>query len=235
MTIGAVATRDEIVGGQRKTDGYWKHGGALDIGSSRVVSRAGHPALTGAGVETIYQPGAGTIQVYNRDTQAYESLSISALNITLFPQSGGQLILPANCIGTSQLQGNAANGPVAGYQAAPPFSTTTTSTWVNTPISVSHTSVTGGIIRIEWQIDLLHSVLGAGFQVGIARDNVTQASLATLNAYQANYVIHVSGVWYTQPGAGTYTYTLQVNNLNPGTLQTYTGSFAMLWVTEQKR
>lgn len=93
MTQSAVAVKHLGSGREQKTDGLWKHLGAIDGGALRIGNQLLVP--TGAGTEIGYQisPPLGFIQAYDRDLNVYRDLTVQAKNLNLYAQAGGSVNL----------------------------------------------------------------------------------------------------------------------------------------------
>ncbi len=223
-------------GKEHRSDGLLKHLGQIDTSSLRVGGLGGHPALTGAGVETIYfnavpANASGTIQSYDRDAQVYRDLNIAARNISLSPQSGGTLVLPPNSVGSAQLQANAAQQLRASYLAAP-GNVYTLGPWVESVIQATGT-FTGGMCRIEYTVNFAHSATGGGSYIGIGYDGTALYGLAITNAPLGGYQQFVGGTVYYPIPAGTHRVAVFVG-ANPPQLTLYTAAYSSLYVTEQR-
>jgi hypothetical protein len=220
-------------GRERRTDGLLKHLGQIDTSSLRVCGMGGHPALTGAGVETYYNVAAlaGVIQCYDRDAQAYRDLTINTHNLTLAPQSGGTLTLPANSVGTAQIQANAVQQPIGSWVGSPSYSNAV-APWVETPLSVTVTS-SGGLLRVEWSVTFFTNAAGTVWW-GVGWNGAAQAGTSIHNPTAANQSMLASGTFYWTLAAGTYRFAL-FTGASGATMTVNTGITSSLWVTEQKR
>lgn len=210
-------------GKERRSDGLLKHLGQLDTSSLRVCGVGGHPSLTGAGVETIYQAQVqtGTIQCFDRDAQVYRDLNIAARNITLQPQSGGKVTLPA---GTAQ-------SLVASY-VAPTGASYATAPWAETVIQCSGT-FTGVPVRVELVCTWANVTAGQTNYFALGVDGSAMLGLATIQNTSANFLTTTSLVWYQTPAAGVHRYALFVG-VGGGQLNFHNGTYAVLYCTEQR-
>jgi len=222
-------------GRERRTDGLLKHLGIGDFGSVRAVDNLTSAALkTGSGLELLFdKPSqAGYILAVNRDTSAYLPLNIFGSNITIAPQAGGSLTLPANCVGTSQIQANAVQQLVASYVGAP-GNVYTVGPWVESVIQGTG-NFTGNPCRIEWSVNYAHSQTGGGCYFGIGYDGAPSYGLAIVNVPAGGYQQYVSGTIYLTIPSGTHRVAVFVG-ANPPQMTLYTGAYSTLFVTEQKR
>jgi hypothetical protein len=232
----------EITNGYEQTSsGLWTHKGKAEIGSARITQ--GLPPNIGQGLELGHIPGPsgyGYVQAYDRDIAQYRDLYLVGKNISIGANNGGAttilapLNLPANSVGTSQIQANAVQQYLGGIATAAGWSTTVTNTWVLTNVTLTVTSG-GGMLRIEATVPIYHTVAGAVVYVGWALDGAVQRAAALLNITGVNYTQTVSFTDYGQPAAGSHTFAVAVFNATAGTLGINTASSALLYVTEQKR
>lgn len=210
-------------GREQRTDGQWKHLGVIDSGSFRATFYDNPRG--GKGTELLfYAPGnIGTLQAYDRDTSHYLDLSINSKNISLNPQEGGKVTLPA---GT-------AHSP-AGLNNYTEFTWVVpgAANWYETPIQVTYTA-TGVNTRYEWQT-LLNSptvtdfVVSFGFDGAITIFHCGRTSLAIAGGNTL-----LSGVVYGTPTAGVHRASLFLYSSTAGGGLTGVGKSG-LFVTEQR-
>lgn len=221
-------------GRERRTDGLFKHLGNLDAGFLRaqqwnIVPRGG------AGLELFYDlpTNQGQVMPYNRDTGQYGKLNLVGSDIVIAPQ-GGTLSLPANCVGTSQIQANAVQQRIGSYFSGNSWNSGgTTNAWIETTVTTGAMSCSGAECRIEWVV-YCYSSVAATLQIALGWDGsaVYSMGIATVTAGSLHQTF--SGVLYVTPSAGTHRMSV-FGNINTGTMY-FNGSFyAVLYVTEQKR
>jgi hypothetical protein len=164
--------------------------------------------------------------------------------------SGKGLILPASAIpdgsitsakiadgtiATADIAANAVQQFLGNYTANPTFSTTTTSSWLATPVTFSFTSG-GGVIRVECLTNIGHSASGGRAYLGLAFDGGGTTPTAFFTASSAGAYLGFCLVQYSlSMGAGAHTCTLNVYNIDAGTLSLKSDTASLLYVTEQKR
>lgn len=224
MVVSAAHFKEVTNGYERRSDGLWVHRGKADIGTLRVTTNMW--PVAGQGLELVYNPAAalGQIQSYNRDTATWGDLNINAKNITLAPQAGGKVNLPA---GTAQAQ-------IGVYVNTPTFSTTAPSSWVATPITCQATS-TGGLLRVEYSVLISHTVATATLYHGVALDTVVQGPWSYDQVPAAGGLIRGVGGLYLTPAAGLHTFTVNLfNNTGSGTMSIPAAGHCYLYVTEQR-
>lgn len=142
-------------------------------------------------------------------------------------------------IPTAGLAAGSAQLRIGTYFSAPTWSSTTTSAWVNTPISVTVTT-TGAEIRVEGAICFYHSAASAGIYTALAIDG-------TGTILQMSYVdtppsglktMHLSWTYYMNAGAlaaGSHTFSIAIYSLTAGTLTINSAANSYVHVTEQRR
>jgi len=236
----------EVTNGYEKTSsGLWTHKGKAEIGSARITQALA--PNSGQGLELGHIPGPsgyGYVQAYDRDIAQYRDLYIVGKNVTLGANNGGAVNLPAGSITSTQIAdatiqtadiaANAVQQYLGGLATASTWTTTVTSTWVLTNVSLTATSG-GGMLRIEATVPIYHTVAGAGVYVGWALDGVIQRAVGFLNITGASYTQTVSFTEYGQPAAGSHTFAVAVVNATAGTLGLNNAANCLLYVTEQKR
>lgn len=139
-------------------------------------------------------------------------------------------------IATADMALGAATTWIGDYQAVATFSTTSTGSWLNTPITVTGT-VTGSRVVATAVITLaMTGGPGAASFVAIARDG------ATIAASQALYQNGATGESKTiamqiveAPSAGSHTWTVQVLPTTAGTTSLHGSVIDTLHVQEFKR
>lgn len=136
-------------------------------------------------------------------------------------------------IQTTDIAANAVQQQLGAYLATPTFSTTTTSTWLATPISVNVTTA-GGLLRIEGFLTLTHSAANGLALVALYRGTSAAGIFGSASSISGT-PISIGFNLYEQPSAGSYTYSIYVYNAIAGTLATYNSVNSALYVTEQKR
>ena len=236
MTIGAVATKDLVVGGERKTDGLWKHGGILDSGSLRAVDNMTTSMKTGQGTEILFDRGGqqGYIMVVDRATAGYLPLNIYATNIVLSPQSGGQLFLPPNCVDTSQIRANAVQQLIGSYVQAISWTIPAGGAWYETPMQINAT-LSGAIVRVEFNFLVACPTKGGRTYWTFMQDGTpVVGSLGGVDAPEANYGCMAIGQYYwTSPPTGAHRISMALNA--PAGTQLISAIYSTLYLTEQKR
>jgi len=166
--------------------------------------------------------------------------------------TGKGLILPASAIpdgsitsakivdgtvGTVDLAQNCVHTLLGSYFATPAFSTSTTSTWVQTPIQATGSvqAPAGYLVHVEGWLTLSHSVVNGSWFVGLYRGGAITAYVAVGTSSTVNASQQVGFSYYEQPGAGSYTWSIWVNNSVPGTLSISGSVQASLVITEIKK
>lgn len=138
-------------------------------------------------------------------------------------------------IGTVDIAPNQVQQQLGQYFAAPSFSSTTTATWLATPVSIAATTA-GGLLRIEMFTSISHSTLGGIVLTTIGINGSTAlGGMSTFTSPGAGYMVPVSYTLYQTLSAGANTFTLYVYNNNAGTLTLSSSVASLLSITEQKR
>jgi hypothetical protein len=134
-------------------------------------------------------------------------------------------------IGLNQCQQNVAIG--GGVLT---FSTTTTASWVSTPLTATFTSAVGGLMRIEATVTAGHSVANGNFYVALGYDGGVPPTIANLvYSSAANTNVTTTLIAYTSLAAGSHSVTVYVFNNTAGTCALNAATTQLLYVTEQKR
>jgi hypothetical protein len=235
VTQSAVAFKESSNGREQKTDGLWTHLGQLDGGMLRA--RDNVAPRVGAGLELVYDRPSQTsyVQSLDRDAGVYRDLFINAKNLTL-GVNGGVLSLPAGSITTPMLAANAAQQLIGSYIGVPNWSSTTTSTWLLTPIATGPVACGGGLLRCETSFIVQHSVASGYFVSGLGWDGAVQVVMSATHAPGVNYQVTISYVYYVSGLSGSHNFQIFIAHYTAGTLSLPNiSAFSTLYVTEQKR
>lgn len=239
MSIGAVGYRESIAGSEQRTDGLWKHLGVADVTTLRATGDLTSNLLTGHGVETCMVAGSpftGIIQALNRDAASgsrYCDLIIGARNINILPQEGGTLTLPASSIATANIQANAVQQRIGGYNNGNSQSINSAGSWAETTISFTATC-SGAEVRFEWNVTANITPATGYSYLGLGMDGTTFWAIGMIQVSANNYNATISGTGYTTPSAGTHRFSVFVNTQST-TITFRSDVQQMLWATEQKR
>lgn len=237
MTSLAIGYKSGANGREVKTDGLHRHLGLEDASTLRVYGTGGYPPKSGAGIEQLYGAQVGYIQSFDRDANAYTDLVIAGRNVTLQPNSPGSLVLPAGSIPTSALAAGAAQAQIANYVGVPTFSSAVMNTWLATPVTCSGTpALSGALLRIEVTVTVAHTAANGQWQIALGWDGAVAVGLAYVAATAANMPATTSFVYYaTGFSVAPHSWTVYLSNAVAGTVSLYSGTYSVLYVTEQRR
>lgn len=227
MTIGAVATKDTLAGGQRNTDGLWKHLGLFDAGGLRA-NGVQYAQQVGQGLELLFTPtSGGIVQAYDREASIYLDLSLSARSIIL-STSGGNAYLNGKPIATeptTQLLGN--------FFAGVDWTLPQASVWTETPVQINITQ-SGKLMRLDWNLMLSCPVKGQRVYWSLFQDGalLINAALGAIDAPEANYAMMAYGGYTALSTAGTH--RLAIALFGPAGAKIVPGISASLAATEYR-
>jgi hypothetical protein len=122
----------------------------------------------------------------------------------------------------------------AKYIAAATFSSTTTSSYVMTPVLVTATLTGQKTVQVHFNVPLQHNTATAVILVGLAIDGGSIAQIGTWAVPAANSSTSKSGSYIYDGGAipaGSHTFTIALFS-TAGTMSLNSGAAAHLWVTE---
>jgi len=137
-------------------------------------------------------------------------------------------------IATGDIAPNATSQLIANFFGGPTFNTTTTGSWIATPVTATGVS-SGAPVRVEFMITLAHSAAGAVYYVALMLDGVTQANASRVAFGNANQNALLSYTYYLTLSAASHTFAVGVNNQTAGTLSIDGLVGHGIFVTEQKR
>lgn len=137
-------------------------------------------------------------------------------------------------IQTADLALSAANGQPVSYSGIPTFSTTTLSTWLDTPITVTLASI-GQWVRVAGFINWSHSAASGAGSFRLTIDGGAQVTLSIQHEPLAAGGLQVAFEFFAAPAAGSHTYTIQALNYSAGTLSLSTVANCYLCAQELKR
>lgn len=135
---------------------------------------------------------------------------------------------------TPKIAANSAQQLLGQYAATPAFSTSSTGTWIATPISLTVTT-TGGLLRVTVNTSMSHSAVGGAWTLGIGSDGPPGAALLIAMSAITNQLVPITPVIYSAVAAGTHTITLYVNLSTAGTLTLSNAITHTMYIVEQKR
>jgi hypothetical protein len=145
----------------------------------------------------------------------------------------------ANGVLTStQLAGGAATSIIGIYQSIPSFSSSSTGTWIATPVAVTGTfSSVSGAITLIWATAVVSgSVQGGYARLGILKDGgPISGAHGLLMLPTAGYALTISLHAYDQPTQGNHTWAFGVINNTAGTIGLDGATVASLIVLELRR
>lgn len=183
-----------------------------------------------------------------------EDVQTLALAVDGHDHSAGKgLILPASsipdgsitsakiadgAIATADIAVGAVTSLLGNYQAGTTFSSTTTGTWLATPVGFSSTYDGASLVYVCCTVTVSHSVSGAQILVGIARDGTVLGGIGA-GVYQsaaANQpqTISVHVVDSAAP-SGSRSWGLYLMNQNAGTASIIAGVYSTLQAWEWRR
>jgi hypothetical protein len=230
----AVAYGEAENGQQSTSSGLILHRGPL----SAALVRAVGSQQTGQGVWPRDGQGSGSslelahypkqssnIQSYDRDTSQWLDLNIYGKNISLNPQSGGGLTLPAG----------SAQAILGYYRATSNWSAPAAGQWFETAAQANATCRSGTTIRLEACGTVTMATAQALMYFGFMRDGALYFD--TQQCVQSAVAGALSGwsiIGYdTAPLAGVHRYAICCY-LNTGTGGFWPGSYTSFYVTEQR-
>jgi hypothetical protein len=131
------------------------------------------------------------------------------------------------------LAAGAAQALVGAYTGLPGFSTSTTGTWIGTPVNVTFSSRAVNT-RLECQVVVSHTTANAQVFAALYVDGTPLNVRLHTFPSAANQPFTLTLIDYTIPAAGGHTIQLYLLNNTAGTLSTWAGINGTLWVTEQR-
>ena len=229
MTQSAVAFKDTDNGYEQRSDGLWVHSGSLQVAPGwRSPGGQRLAAVLSANGRTDGATDYG-LQITNA-SRTRNNLLVRDDGLVTVDQLAVNQGIP-----TSAIQPNAVQQQIGSTVVATPWSTVTTSAWVQIAPSRTTFTTAGGLLRIEYVVGLQHSTNLGQWQLGLGWDDVVGLAMGFGVIPAAGLVLDMSGIFYLTLGAGPHSVGLFVNNLVAGTLSLYTGHNVHLYVTEQKR
>ena len=202
-------------------------GKGLAIAAAAIPNGLITSAMIADGTITSADIGFGQVTGGNIAASTIANANIASATIT------GDRIATGTIV-TSNIAVNNVQNLVGQYSAVPSFSTTTLSTWVATPITVT-IACTGRPLRITGQVSLQHSATAGLVMVAIAQNGTPISLVGQFNSPGVNYSQQIAWTTYVTPTAGTYTFAVYVQTVNAGTLSIVASVQAALYVTEELR
>lgn len=242
MVISPQHFREITNGYEKRSDGLWMHKGRVYFGGfdgPPNYSQAGirgqtDTASTYSLLVTNHSQTKNLLYIRD-DGQVYTDQLYVGTSATLPPNSIGSSQIQDGAVGTADIATNAVQQLIGFFATnVPAWNTTTTASWVPTPVAATFTT-SGGQLRAEGSVLLMHSAAGAGYYVGLGWDGAMQVGMAYANCAGANYTNTITFVYYLQLAAGQHTITVYVYNAGAGTLTLNQATGWFLWITEQKR
>jgi hypothetical protein len=120
------------------------------------------------------------------------------------------------------------------YLSAATFSSTTTGSYVMTPVLVSATLTGAKSVQVHFNVPLQHNTATAVILVGLAIDGGSVAQIGTWSVPVANSSLAHAGSYIYEAAAipgGVHTFTIAMFS-TAGTMSLNSGAAAHLWVTE---
>jgi hypothetical protein len=139
--------------------------------------------------------------------------------------------IAAGAITTPKLAANAASQRIGNYGAVATFSSTTTSTWLATPVSTGSITTSGLLTRMDGTLAIKHTAAAQIF-VGFQQDGAQQQALAMTSVQVAGNTVNVAFTYYFIPPAGAHTFTISLFTGSGGTLSLETSVAQYLNLTE---
>lgn len=161
-------------------------------------------------------------------------LPAGAISSAMLAAGAAATNIGAGGVTTTMLAASAAQAPLGSYVAIPTFASTTTATWLATPVAATVTTG-GGLLRVDCSTVLHHSVLAAQYYTAVGVDGTVNNAMSYTLSPGAGYDVSVGWTYYLTLAAGSHTIALFVYLATAGTLTLNNGLNHTLFVTEQKR
>lgn len=203
-------------------------------GKGLVIAAGG----IGTGVITSAMLADGTVATGDLADGAVTSIKIADGTIATGDIADGAITsakIADGTVATVDLAANAASGvPVLYGPVTPSFSTTAVATQVATPMTVSLTSITTGVVRVSGYAAWTHSVANVNVLWTLYVDGAPVTSVAAQQDPVAGGWMSFGFEVLLSPGIGAHTYTIYAYQYAAGTLTMGAGN-AHMNAMEHKR